>query len=246
MNVLAIIQARVDSSRFPRKVLMEINNKSILQYVVNYLKNSKLIDKIVIATTTLPIDNEIELLASRLNIDCFRGSPNDVLNRYYECAKLFQGDLIVRVTADDPLIDPNIIDQIIQKCQHKNCDYVSTVLHQTFPYGFTACEVFTFNILEQLHNTVLDDSSREHVTHHILNNPNLYMIDEVKAEPLLSRPDWRLTIDYPEDFLLIKKIISTFGTNKKFISYDSLVHFLDQNKDLLKINEKYQIGKTKN
>ena len=238
LTTIAIIQARTGSSRFPDKVLKKIDGRPILQYVVDYLKNSKLIDKIVIATTSLNNDDEIELLAKKLKIPCFRGNVNDVLNRFYECAKVFHADIILRVTADDPLIDPNIIDQIIQKCKSKNCDYASNVIHRTFPLGFTACEAIKFHTLEKLNNDTLDPLSREHVTYHIIKNPNLYRIQEVQADAKLSRPNWRLTIDFPEDFLLIEKIISTIGKEKEFISYGSLVKFLDQNTDLLKINKR--------
>ena len=126
------------------------NGKSILEHIINYLKYSNLIDDIVVATTILPIDNEIELLANKLEIHCFRGSSNDVLNRFFECAKFHNADIIVRVTADDPLIDPNIIDLMIKNCKNDNYDYSSNVLHQTFPIGFTACESFTFNLLKSL------------------------------------------------------------------------------------------------
>lgn len=239
LKTIAIIQARMNSSRFPKKVLKLINGKPIIEYIVNYLSQSRLIDKIVIATTTLPIDDEIELLAIKLKTSCFRGSSSDVLNRFFECAKFHNADIIVRVTADDPLIDPNIIDLMITNCKNNDCDYSSNVLHQTFPVGFTACEVFTFNLLKSLNKNALDSKSREHVTSQIIANPSLYKIKEILAEPSICRPNWRLTIDYYDDFLLIEKIITSIDNKQKFISYDELVKFLDENNHLLNINKKF-------
>lgn len=241
MKVLAIIQARTDSSRLPKKVLLKINNKTIIEYIVDFLKHSKLIDEIVIATTTLHTDDEIEELAKQIGIHCFRGSSDDVLNRYYECAKSFYGDLIVRVTADDPIIDPYLVDEIISLCKKTKCDYVSTVLHQTFPFGFTACEVFPFSVLELMNSQLKDDMSREHVTYHIRQNPSLYNTREICAEPSLARPNWRLSIDHPEDFQLVSEILSKLIHINDVITYASLVAFLDNNKQLSEINAKYNL-----
>ena len=123
MHVISIIQARIGSTRLPGKVMMKINNKPILQHIVEFLRHSQFIDQIVIATSTESEDDTIFELANSLSVKCFRGSSHDVLERYYECAKCYNGELVVRITADNPLIDPDLVDQVIQICQKTNCDY---------------------------------------------------------------------------------------------------------------------------
>ena len=228
------------STRLPGKVLMPILDKPILQHITDFLKFSKFTDHLVVATTNLPQDDKIEKLLKYLDIDCYRGNPDDVLERYYECSKLFKGDLIVRITADDPLIDPTIVDEIITICKESGCDYGTNSLHRTFPLGIEA-EAITFSTLEKLHETQKDPLSREHVTHHITHNPNLYNIKEVLAPSDLIRPNWRLTLDHIEDYYLISKIFSKLYVPGSYIKYRSVVELLDMDSDLLKINEKYNI-----
>lgn len=239
MNVVTIIQARMGSNRLPGKVLMKIKEKSILEHVINFLNLSKLVEIIVVATTNLPEDDQIEKLCHDLNIKCFRGNPENVLERYYQCAKLFDADLIVRLTGDDPLIDPKLVDSIIYECQNGKYDYASNVLHQTYPIGYSPCEVFTFKTLKDLYNNQKDPMSTEHVTYYIRKNPNFYKIKEFSAPVNLSRPNWRLTIDYKEDFQLMSEIFSKLYSGPP-ISYESLVDLLEKNPELLKINEKYR------
>lgn len=227
------------SSRLPGKVLMKLQDKTILEHIVNFLKYSKLTDKIIVATSDLQQDDKIEELLNTMNIECYRGSSNDVLARYYECAKLFKGDIIVRITADDPLVNPELIDEVIQVCQKTGCDYATNVLTKTYPYGIFG-EAFTFPILEQLHKLRNDQMSREHVTHHMIENPHLYKIKQVFASPELSRPHWRLTVDHIEDYSLMQEIFAKLYRPNSYIQYGTLVKLLDDNPQLLKINEKYQ------
>ena len=234
MKILAIIQARMDSSRLPGKVLMKIENKTILEHIIDSLKFSKLIDEIIVATSKNKHDDKIELLCNSLRIYCFRGSQNDVLRRYYDCAKFFKGDLILRITGDNPFVDPIIIDKIIQICKKSHCQYASNVLHQTFPLGYSLCEAMTFLTLEQLYNTKLNKMSREHVTHDVRKNPHKYFVKEILAPKNFQRPNWRLTVDYNEDLELAKKIFSKLYKPGKPILYKTLVKFLDKNQEILK------------
>jgi len=239
LKILTIIQARTGSTRLPNKALLKILGKPILKHIVDFLKFSKLIDQIVIATTTLAEDDEIEKFSKKLGILCFRGSSQNVLDRYYQCAKNFKGDLIVRITSDDPLIDPSIVDKIIETCNKTKSDYASNTLKQTYPLGFSSCEVFTFSLLEKLHREQNDPLSREHVTYHIRKNPDLYNVVNIAAPEHLSRPNWRLTVDYYEDYQLMSEIFSKLYNPKFYIKYSEVVKLLDKEKELLKINEKY-------
>ena len=146
--ITCILQTRMGSTRLPGKVLMKINDDNlVLDFVIKQLRFSKLIDEIIIATTNLEQDDIIEQYAVDNGLECFRGSSLDVLDRYYQCAKKFNLSTIVRVTSDCPLIDPVIIDRIIEKFKDGKYDYVSNFLSHTFPNG-TEAEIFTFNILE--------------------------------------------------------------------------------------------------
>lgn len=236
MTNLIIIQARMGSSRLPGKVLMKLEGKSILEHVVNSLKFSKLSDKIIVATTITQTDDSIETLCKDLDVDCFRGSSDDVLNRYYECAKLHQGDIIVRITCDNPLIDPTLVDEAIKICKEKNCDYVSNMIHQTYPIGYLV-EVLKFDVLKQNNDEIHDALTREHVTYHIRKNPEKYSVVEFCAPDKLQRPEWRLTVDYENDYKLMKKIFKNLYKPNEYISYVELVKFLDSNQKLLKITK---------
>ena len=113
MNVIVVIQARMESQRLPGKIMMKIEGKPVLEHIIDFLNHSEFIDRIVIATSNLNEDDIVEQLALKLNIDCFRGDSADVLKRYFEAAKLFQGELIIRITGDNPFIDTTIVDEII-------------------------------------------------------------------------------------------------------------------------------------
>ena len=200
-----IVQARMGSSRLPGKVMKKIDDKFLLDYVIEQLNSSKKIEKIIVATTTLQIDNLIcEHLASK-NITYFRGSSDDVLDRFFQCAKNFSIDTIVRITADNPLIDPNIVDMVINKYNNTKCDYGTNCLPRTFPYG-TEVEIFSFEKLYQVWRDAKKPSEREHVTPYFYNHPEIFQITNLEHSENLSNLRW--TIDRENDLKLIKIIIS--------------------------------------
>lgn len=236
MKVVTIIQARMGSSRLPGKIFMNIEGKFLLQHIIDFLKHSELTDNIAVATTSSSQDDRVVELCKDLHVDYFRGSEEDVLGRYYECAKFFKGDIIVRITADNPLIDPTLVDQAIKICKESQCDYVSNMINQTYPLGYLV-EVFTFDILEKMYKNLKDELSREHVTFDIRKNPNLYKIKEFNLQKNYSH--WRLTVDYKEDIELISKIFSKLYVNNSYIKLESVIKFLEENNELLKINSKH-------
>jgi len=237
MTTIAIIQARMGSSRFPGKIMKELNEKPILQHIVDFLKHSKMIGKIVIATTDLQEDDVVDSFAKKLKIDCFRGSSENVLERFYKCAKKFNADLIIRLTSDNPLVNPKIIDNLINLCKNSHCDYASNCLHLTYPYGYSTCEIFTFSTLTKLYETQKDPQSLEHVTYFITKNPNLFNIQEINAPKNLSRPSWKLSVDTIEDYIIMQKIFSSLYQENSFIDYPTLVEFLDRNNQIIKSDQ---------
>jgi spore coat polysaccharide biosynthesis protein SpsF len=226
-----IIQARLGSIRLPQKVLLNLDEKnSTLFYVINQLKNCKKIDKIVVATTNLKEDDLIEKFVKNIGIDCFRGSEKDVLDRYYNCAKEFEFDFIVRITADCPLIDPEIVDNIIESFDTNKEDYISNTLKNTFPKGLDT-EVFTFEVLQRAWRESKLPSDREHVTSFIRNNSN-YKIKNYENKKNLS--EYRWTLDRKEDLEFIREIIRR--VKKRPIVMKDIIYVLEQNPELFKIN----------
>ena len=228
-----IIQARMGSSRLPGKTLIKLNQyRTTLDFVVNQLSFSALLDKIVIATTNLEQDNIIETNAKTLGIDCFRGSSDDVLDRYYHCAKKFQINTIVRITSDCPLIDPQIVDQAIRKYQSEDYDYVTNTLSRSYPIG-TDVEIFSFEILEKTWQKAILPSEREHVTLFIRNKKLNFKLGNLKNSKNLGRLRW--TLDRVEDLNLIRKIVVKI--NKNPILMNDILNLFSLEPELIKINE---------
>ncbi|MBI1829452.1 MAG: glycosyltransferase family protein [Thaumarchaeota archaeon] len=240
--IKAIIQARMGSTRLPGKVMMLVKNKPLLYYVINQVKHSTKLSEVIVATTELKEDDQIVNYVSSLGVNVFRGNAEDVLDRYYWCAKKYSADIIVRITSDCPLIDPEIIDKSIDEFKKNNLDYFSNInkkengnwiYHQSgYPLGF-AVEVFTFDILEKCWKNAKKPSEREHVTQYILNNPDLFKIGNMENSEDLS--DMRLTVDHKTDLDLVKIIIDNFQKDKVF-KMNKISSFLNQNPKLKQIN----------
>lgn len=237
--IYAIIQARFGSSRLPGKVLMEIQDKPILWHVYNRVSYSKLIDKIIIATSKLKQDEKIVDFCKLNNIEFFAGSEDDVLTRYYETAKnkgIKNGDYIVRITADCPLHDANIIDKVIKVYLEGDYDYVSNTFEYTYPDGLDV-EVFSFKVLEEAWKNAKLASEREHVTPYMKKNDKYKKINVVSNK---KYPIYRLTLDHKEDYELIKRIYE--GIGKIDFDLDETIDFLQKHTDYLKLNENYGIN----
>ena len=242
----AIIQARMGSTRLPGKIMMSVRDKPLLHYVINQVLHSKKIDKLIIATTNLPQDDEIVKFVDLYGIEVFRGSEDDVLDRYFHCAKEFKLDAIVRITSDCPLVDPEIIDRCIEKFENENLDYLSNTNKQIdddwiydpcgFPPGF-GVEVFTFNTLENAWKNTEKPFDREHVTQYILDNPKKFKIGGLENQEDFS--DLRLTLDYQVDFDLIKLVIENFPDGEIY-NLKKIISFFDDNSHLKLINSHIQ------
>ncbi len=228
-----IVQGRMGSSRLPGKTLMKLDKKNtVLHFVINQLGYSKLIDKIIIATTNLKEDDAIEILVKNSNIEIFRGNSNDVLDRYFQCAKKFSIDTIVRITADNPLIDPIIIDDLIKKFTSNSYDCLTNAYVRTFPYG-TEVEIFSFKSLEKAWKNATKSSEREHVTPYFYNNKQLFKIHHEENFENISNLRW--TIDQKNDLLLVKSIISKI--KKRPILMNDILNLFSKEPEIFKINK---------
>ena len=238
--IYAMIQARMGSSRLPGKVMKEVLGKPILQHIIERLDFCNEIDKIIVITSDEAENEPIRELCDNLSVDCFSGNEFDVLDRYYQAAivlNLNDGDNIVRITADCPLIDPKIVDEVIRKPLEGNFDYTTNTLIRSFPDGLD-CEVFTVPILKEMWDTAKLKSEREHVTLFIKNNPDNYNLGNIKQDCDLS--DLRWTVDEKEDFILIKKIYECLYDEEKIFLMEDILELFNNNPSLLKINDMYE------
>jgi len=246
--VTAIIQARTGSTRLPGKIMMKINDEPMLYHVIKQVKVSKKISKIIIATTYLPEDDIIEDYVTKLGYDVFRGEPNDVLDRYYKCSKFFNIKTIVRITSDDPLIDPFVIDKCIDKFQTDKFDYVSNTISKKngnwipslngFPYGI-AVEVFNFSSLHKAWKNSKNPLEREHLSPYFIKNPNVFKLASISNSDDYSHI--RVTVDYSEDFEFVKSILTYFKKNE-IITLEKIVSFVTKNPELLQLNKKFSFN----
>lgn len=235
MKVVAIIQARMGSTRLPGKVLMEVLDKPLLEYQIERVKRSKLIDEVVIATTTKETETPIIDLCKRLGIFYYRGSENNVLKRYYEAATQYNADIIVRLTSDCPIIDPQIIDMVINSFieNREEIDYASNTLERTYPRGMDV-EVFSYKALKYTYLNATSVAEQEHVTPYIYQNPNTFNLFSIINDLDESKHRW--TVDTIEDFNLIKKIICYFNKHNTIFSINDVINLLNNNKEWSKIN----------
>jgi len=230
-----IIQARMGSTRLPGKVMREVDGKNpALFYTVNQIQSCKLIDKIVIATTDLNEDSIIVNYVKKLNVEYFQGSSEDVLDRCYQCAKKFGFSTIIRLTADNILIDPEIVDNAIKLFQNNNYDYITNELIRTFPQGIFV-EILSFKTIENVWKNANLPSEREHVTTYIKNHKEKFNIFNIENSINISH--FRLTIDTIDDLKLVKKIIAKI--KHRPILMKDILDLFSREPELISINKNY-------
>lgn len=234
VKVLAIVQARMGSTRLPGKTLIEIESRPLLEHVINRIRRSKTIDEIIIATTTKLEDNAIVHLAEKLQIKVFRGSSMNVLDRFYQAANKFDGKVIVRVTADDPFKDPKVIDEIVNYFfSHPELDYVSNSIEPTYPIGIDV-EVFLYQALKTAWKYAKCSRDREHVTTYIWGNPELFNVCNYKYREQLSNLRW--TIDTMEDLQMAREIYKKLYVEGKIFYMDDILRLLRKYPHISDIN----------
>lgn len=235
MKIIGIVQARLGSSRLPGKVLLDIEGRPLIQHVVERCAASKHIEQIVVATTEEADDDRLaRYLDEELKVPVFRGSTDDVLSRFIGAARQAGADMIVRITADDPLKDAAVIDEAIEALlADPSLDYCSNTLNPTFPEGLDI-EVFRFAALERANREARLASEREHVTPYIWKNPDLFRVKNF--EYLENISDWRLTVDKPDDLELMRAIFAALGKGSNLFSYRDVIALLKEKPELRDIN----------
>ena len=227
MSTAIVVQARMGSTRLPGKVLKDIAGRPMLSYQMERLRRVKRVERIVVATPDHPADDAVERFCQKEKIACVRGSEDDVLARYHLAIERFPADVVVRITADCPLIDPAIVDEAIAAYEP---DYVSNMLEKTYPYGM-AVEVFSAQTLREAHREAKDPAEREHVTPFIWRRPQRYRLKSLTMTPNLSHHRW--TVDTPEDFELVSRLLKTL---KPRFTLQDVLAVLDEHPDWCAIN----------
>ena len=217
MNVVAIVQARMGSTRLPGKVLCDLGGRTMLARVVRRVGRAALVDQVVVATTTAPGDEPIVEECGRLSAPCFRGSEEDVLDRYHQAALAYQAGAVVRVTADCPLIDPEVTDQVIRAFLEQKPDYASNVLRRTYPRGLDT-EVITAEALARAAGEAREPYERAHVTPYVYRHPESFRLLSVTGQEDLSGHRW--TVDSPEDLEFVRAVYGRMDGGDRFSWHD--------------------------
>ena len=232
--IIAILQARISSSRLPGKVLKLLLDKPMLLHQIERIHKCKMIDNLIVATSVNNSDDPIFQMCEENEIEAFRGSLNNVLERYYECAKNYSPNFIVRLTGDCPLVDSEIIDETIEFCISGDYDYVGT--DSNFPDGIST-EVMTMEALEKAYFNATLPSEKEHMTQYIINRPSKFKIGKFKF--LKDMSHIRLTVDEPEDFILVERIYKHLYHYNPSFSLEDVLDLIKNNPELEMINNKF-------
>lgn len=232
-GTVAILQARMGSQRLPGKILKDLGGEPMIARVVERARRAKTLDRVVVATTTDPSDDPVAALCAARGWPVYRGSPDDLLDRYYQAAKAHDADAVVRLTCDCPLADPGIIDRVVGFFREgAPADYASNTLPpRTFPHGLDV-EVFTFAALERAWREDRDPSWREHATPYLYRHPELFTLKRYAGAA--DESAFRVTVDTPEDFELVSRVYAAFGHDR--FSWDEARALLEAHPDWRLLN----------
>lgn len=231
--ILAVLQARMSSSRLPGKVLLRVCGKPLLQHQIERVQRCRALGGLVVATSTHPDDDPIEALCESLGVWIYRGSLNDVLDRFVQAARPYQPEWVVRLTGDCPLADPGVIDRVASMASQGDYDYVSSALHPTFPDGLDA-ECVRHACLEQAGAEAALASEREHVTSYIYARPERFTLGEIRHPVDLSGLRW--TVDEPLDFVFVSQVFERLHPANPAFSMEDVLALLDREPQLARLN----------
>lgn len=233
MTTVAIVQARMGSTRLPGKSLMLVAGKPMLVHVLQRLGASRRVDQIVVATSTAPGNEAIMQLAREMGVQDFAGSEEDVLDRYYQAARAARACTVIRITGDCPLIDPSVVDHAVALFLETGADYLRT---SEFPRGLDT-EVFSFHNLQRAWKETTRDYEREHVTPYFYRNPEKFNLKELVATEPIRRPELRLCVDTEEDLALVREIFARlYVPPGRIFTTEEVIAALDKEPRLKQIN----------
>lgn len=227
---VAIVQARMSSSRFPGKVLEDLNGGPMVLFLLGRLSRAQCVDDIVVATSNETSDDKLAEIVRNAGYVVFRGSLEDVLARFALAARAAAAEVVIRVTGDCPLIDPETVDRLLVLRAETQADYASNIDPPTFPDGFD-CEVFTFEALEQAFGQARTTFEREHVTPWMRDPANRLKVENLRCNRDLSH--LRLTVDYPDDLAAVRRVVRLVGSDA---SLDTILATLDANPEIMSMN----------
>jgi len=231
MEIGFLITARLKSTRLPQKVILEVNNRPLICHMIDRLKSSNILDRIILCTSTNPQDQPLVDIAANENIGCFPGSEEDVIQRLYDAAREFGIDYALNVTADCPLVSVEYLELILNKYKETNADLITCF---NLPHGFASYGLK----IEAMRKVCEIKKGREtEVWGGYFRDTGLFDVVDIDVPPEHIRPDYRLTVDYPEDFELIKNIFNHFGEDTCETSMPDIIKYLDENPQLLEINK---------
>ncbi|MCX6772878.1 MAG: glycosyltransferase family protein [Candidatus Micrarchaeota archaeon] len=236
-GVLAIIQARMGSTRLPKKVLADVEGKPMMHWIAMRLKASKKVSKIVVATTTEKVDGQVEEFAKSEGIPCYRGSVNDIVDRCYQAALQSGCGAVVRITADCPLVDPALVDEMLVAFEKGKFDFYSNVEPPSYPDGLDV-EILSYDCLERLWKATRDDSFlAEWFRTYLVQNPDKFRLGNHKYKTDLSSLRW--TVDEKEDLELVRRIYSELKGRGGVFHMSDVLELLSKEPSIAKINDKY-------
>jgi len=233
MKFVAVIEARMGSTRTPGKTLLDISGKPLIERVLYRFKLCEKIDDLVVATTVNPKDDILVEFCKKHSVKYFRGSENDVMQRVIEAAESVGADIIVEQGADNPFVDPEVVDQLVEIYKTGNYDFVSSALKLTYPLGIYA-HIFSLIALKKISDITSDPKDRENVNNYFWEHPEQYNLFNLEATGNLHRPEIRLTVDYPEDIELARKVFAHF---KRPFTTQELIQFLDEHPEIRDLNK---------
>ena len=233
---VAVIEARLFSTRLPGKVMMPLAGITMLQHVIERVRQAKLVNKIILATTENPEDLVIENLCNSLGVEVYRGSNDNVMQRVLSATKNYKNSTLIQITADNPFIESEIIDKIIGASKDKKLDYICNHLPRYVPIG---CEVRAYkrNILEKLTGKVLSDNHKSNVTSIFYDNPGEYNVFNIDTDKKYYGPGLRLTVDEPKDYFLASHLYEKFYIKNKYFSLNEIIEYLNKNIKIININK---------
>ena len=235
-KVVASIEARMGSSRFPGKMMADLHGRPVLARVVERLMAAQEVDEVVVATTVSENDDVIAQWCAGNTVHCYRGSEEDVLERVVCAQQSLKSDIVVEICGDCPLIDPAVVDAGVKRFLKGDCDLVTTVLQKAFPVGMDV-QVFPLGMLEEVERTIKDRDVREHVSLHFYRNPETYRLVQLQAWPAAVGPEIRCVLDYEADLVFMNRVCRELKSSVDLtFSVDDLTHLIKTKPELMEIN----------